>query len=159
MLTSVDWSNPFHYLKHTALYVLQYYFYKRFSHSYKMPFTSLDCVDSLPDLGELLSEMFNPVDADQYCKDAALEELEEFGEDVLYDGELFAVEETDGSCGDCGPYVYDLEDLEVVGVQKFLLDDMYRFSDHTELSSEYCDYICICDLRYLSAVFRAVGDY
>ena len=122
-----------------------------------MPFTSLDCVDSLPDLGKLLREMFNSVDADQYCEDAALEDLEEFGEDVLYDGKLLAVEETDGSCGDCGPYVYDLEDLEVVGVQKFLLDDMLRFSDHTELSSDDCNHIRVCQLRYLSASCAPVG--
>ena len=118
------------------MYVLQYYFHKRFSQSYKMPF-SLDCVDSLPDLSELLREMFNPVDADQYCEDAALEELEEFGEDVLYDGELFA---------------------EVVGVQKVLLDDMLKFSEYYELNSDDCNHIRVCQLRYLSAVLRASGD-
>ena len=68
------------------------------------PTRCLDVVDCLPDLGELLREMFYPMDADQYCKDTALEELEEFGEDVLYDGELLAVGVSDGSCKDCGPY-------------------------------------------------------
>ena len=43
-----------------------------FSITYKMPFTSLDVVDSLPDLGELLREMLYPLDADQFCEDAAL---------------------------------------------------------------------------------------
>ena len=79
LLTSVDWSNPFHYLRRKSLYVLQYHLYKRFSQFYKMPFASHDVLDRLPDLGELLREMFDPVDADQY-KDDALEELKEFVE-------------------------------------------------------------------------------
>ena len=56
-----------------------------------MSHTSLNCIDSLPDLGDLLRELFNPLDVDQHGEDAALEEDEEFGEDVLYDGELLVV--------------------------------------------------------------------
>ena len=83
LLISVDWSNPFHYLRRKSLYVLQYHLYKRSNQFHKMPFfASYDVLDSLPDRSELLREMFEPVDDDQHRD--VLEELDEFGEDVLY---------------------------------------------------------------------------
>ena len=122
----------------------------------KMPYTSLDCIDSLPDLGDLLRELFNPLDVERHGEDAALDEDEEFGEDVLYDEEPLDVKEAAGPCEKCGPWV--CEDFGVAGVQRFLLEDMLQFSEYYELSSEDEIHIRVCQLRYLSAVLRAGGD-
>ena len=119
-------------------------------------FASYDVLDSLPDLSELLREMFEPVDDDQHRD--VLEELDEFGEDVLYDGELPAVGVSAGSCENCGPWEYDPEDLEVIAVQKALLEQMLWWSDCCELSLDECYHIRCCQMEYLSALLCAGGS-
>ena len=91
-----------------------------------------------------MRELFNPLDVNQYSEDAALEEEDEFGEDVLYDGELLAVEEADGLCGSVG--------------LTFMIWKTMRFSDHYELSPDDQNHIRVCQLRCFSAVLRAGGD-
>ena len=63
-----------------------------------------------------------------------------------------------GSCEDCGPYVYDPEDLEVVGVQMALLDEMLLFSEYYELRPDECNHIRGCPMEYLSAILCAGGN-
>ena len=103
---------------------LQYHSYKRFNKSCKMPFSSLYFTDGLSDLGELLRELFDPLEVEQNGEDSGLLEEEEFGENIRYDGgllavlgfgELLAVDGDGGSCQECGPYAHELDDLEVVG--------------------------------------------
>ena len=76
----------------------------------KIPCTSSDSVDSLPDIGDLLREFFDTLDEDE----AVLVEDEEYGEDVKSDEELLPAQVAGDPCRRCRSWICEDPDVRPV---------------------------------------------
>ena len=121
-----------------------------------MSYTSSDRVDSLPELGDLLRELFDLLDVDQHPEDAVIVEDEEYGEDIEYDEELLPAQVAGDPCRRCRSWI--CEDPDVRPVHQYMLESMLLEPEYYELSSEDQDHIRLCQLGYYEFVLLAGRD-